>query len=89
MNTTSLHILLQQYRPFVWSLSFVYQDWGQGMMKFISYNTCSVFSSENEDIDTGDIEMICSHPSSQFGQIEINYPDYFLSVEFVLGQNER
>jgi hypothetical protein len=28
LNTTSLHILLQQYGPFAWSLSFtLYQDW--------------------------------------------------------------
>jgi hypothetical protein len=63
------------------------------MMKFISLITLVACSQVDYDnIDTGDIEeVVCSHPSSQFeAQIEINYPDNdFLSVEFVLGQNEE
>ena len=63
------------------------------MMKFISLITLVACSQVDYDkIDTGDVEeVVCSHPNSQFeAQIEISYPDNdFVSVEFVLGQNEE
>ena len=51
MNTTSLHILLQQYGRLVWSPSFgLYQDWGQMKIKLTYKKTITIYVPDEEKV---------------------------------------